>query len=120
MGESVPVVGTGGADPPPRRRRWRTGPLWLALQVVLSGSLLLLFVVPIAALFTYAPAGKIVSAWGNPGVRAALWLTFVSSGIAVLAAVVFGIPMGYLLARRSFPGRSVVESLVALPVVVPS
>src|SRR5580693_8377136 len=119
MGESVPVVGTGGADPPPRRRRWRTGPLWLALQVVLSGSLLLLFVVPIVALFAYAPFHDIVSSWNSADVRAALWLTFFSSGIAVLASVVFGIPMGYLLARRKFPGRAIVESLVALPVVVP-
>jgi molybdate/tungstate transport system permease protein len=119
MGESVPVVGTGGADPPPRRRRWRTGPLWLALQFVLSGSLLLLFVVPIVALFAYAPFHDIVSSWNSADVRAALWLTFFSSGIAVLASVVFGIPMGYLLARRKFPGRAIVESLVALPVVVP-
>jgi molybdate/tungstate transport system permease protein len=37
----------------------------------------------------------------------------------VLAAVVFAIPLGYVLARRPFPGRTVVESVVALPVVVP-
>jgi molybdate/tungstate transport system permease protein len=108
-----------GRDSPPPGRRWRTGPLWLALQLVLSGSLLLLFVVPILALFASAPFHDLVSAYRSADVRAALWLTFYSSGIAVLAAVVFGIPMGYLLARRTFPGRSVVESLVALPVVVP-
>jgi len=108
-----------GGLPTPPRRRWRTGPLWLAVQLVLSGSLLLLFVLPIVALFTYAPFGELVQAAGSSQVRATLWLTFFSSGIAVLAAVVFGIPLGYLLARRSFPGRSVVESVVALPVVVP-
>ncbi|HLY77583.1 MAG TPA: ABC transporter permease [Thermoplasmata archaeon] len=101
------------------RRRWRTGPAWLALQVALSASLLLLFLLPIVALFTYAPVSHIFEAAGNAQVRAALWLTFYASGIAVLAAVVFGIPMGYLLARRSFPGRTILESLVALPVVVP-
>ena len=103
----------------PLRRRWRTGPFWLALQLVLSGSLLLLFLLPIYALFTYAPPGRIVSDAGNPAVQAALWLTFFASGIAVLAAVVFAIPLGYLLARHRFRGRAVVESLVALPVVVP-
>ena len=103
----------------PLRRRWRTGPFWLALQLVLSGSLLLLFILPIYALFTYAPPGRILSDAGNAGVRAALWLTFFASGIALLAAVVFAIPLGYLLARHRFRGRSVVESLVALPVVVP-
>ncbi len=111
--------GAGDAPAPAVSRRWRTGPLWLALQIVLSGSLLLLFVVPIVELFTYAPFRDIVSAYSDPAVREALWLTFFASGIAVLAAVVFGIPLGYLLARRKFPGRAVVESLVALPVVVP-
>jgi len=103
----------------PPRRRWRTGPYWLALQLVLSGSLLLLFLLPIYALFTYAPPQRILSDAANPVVRAAIGLTLFASGIAVLAAVVFAIPLGYLLARRPFRGRSVVESLVALPVVVP-
>ncbi|MGP8075776.1 MAG: ABC transporter permease [Thermoplasmata archaeon] len=108
---------SGGVGPSQRGRR--TGPYWLVLQLVLSGSLLLLFVLPIYALFTYAPPQRILTDAGNPGVDAALWLTFFASGIAVLAAVVFAIPLGYLLARRTFRGRSVVESLVALPVVVP-
>jgi molybdate/tungstate transport system permease protein len=107
--------------PPPAapRRRWRTGPYWLALQIVLSGSLLLLFVLPIVALFTYAPVDQIFLQLRNAQVREALWFTFFASGIAVLASILFGIPLGYVLARRKFPGRSVIESLVALPVVVP-
>jgi ABC-type sulfate transport system permease component len=121
VGESVPDVNRGamGAPPAPPHRHWRTGPFWLGLQLVLSGSLLLLFILPIYALFTYGPLSGILSAANSAQVREALWLTFFASGIAVLAAVAFGIPMGYLLARRKFLGRTVVESLVALPVVVP-
>ncbi|MGA7923793.1 MAG: ABC transporter permease [Thermoplasmata archaeon] len=89
------------------------------LQGVLSASLLLLFVLPIYALLTYAPFSRIVEAANTSAVRVALWLTFYSSGIAVLVAVVFGIPLGYVLARHAFPGRSIVQALVALPVVVP-
>jgi len=108
-----------GASPVLTPRPWRTGPLWLALQLVLSGSLLLLFLLPIYALFTYSPFSSLVANADNAAVRGALWLTFFASGVAVLAAVVFAIPMGYLLARHRFPGRAIVESLVALPVVVP-
>jgi ABC-type sulfate transport system permease component len=111
---------TEGRDRPPAPpRRRHLGSPWLVLELVLSGSLLLLFLLPIYALFTYAPPGRILSDATNPTVDAAIWLTFFASGIAVLAAVVFAIPLGYLLARRRFPGRSVVESVVALPVVVP-
>ncbi len=107
------------SGPPAARRRWRAGSLWTVLQVVLSASLLLLFLLPIVALFTYAPASDIFGALANVQVRAVLWLTFLASGLSVLAAVVFGIPLGYLLARRAFPGRGVVEAFVALPVVIP-
>jgi molybdate/tungstate transport system permease protein len=104
---------------PVRARRWRTGPLWLALQVVLSGSLLLLFLLPIVALFTYAPVSRIVAAAENVQVREAIWVTLYASGIAVLITALLAIPLGYLLARRRFLGRSLVESFVSLPVVIP-
>jgi molybdate/tungstate transport system permease protein len=97
---------------PSSPRRFRTGPYWLALQLALSGSLLLLLILPIVALFTYAPVSRIVAAAGNVYVREAVWLTLYASGIAVLASALLAIPMGYLLARRKFP-------LVALPVAVP-
>jgi len=108
----------GGASPP-RRRRWRGGSPWIVLQLVLAGSLILLFALPIYALFTYAPPAEIWDAFNDPAVRAAIWLTMLASGIAVLASVLFAIPLGYLLARHSFRGRSVVEAFVAIPVVVP-
>lgn len=105
--------------PAPLRRRPPRLSLWTVLQGVLSASLLLLFLLPIYALFSEAPFPRVVAALQNPQVWASIWLTFYASGIALLAAAVFGIPLGYLLARRSFRGRAVVESLVALPVVVP-
>jgi ABC-type sulfate transport system permease component len=76
-------------------------------------------VVPILALFTYGPFDQIFLQLQNAQVREALWFTFYASGISVLAAILLGIPLGYLLARRRFRGRAVLESLVALPVVVP-
>jgi ABC-type sulfate transport system permease component len=108
----------GGVGPTTTRPKLGGTP-WLVLQLVLAGSLLLLFLLPIYALFTYAPLSKIVEAFSDPGVDAALGLTFYASAITVLIAVVFAIPLGYLLARRRFPGRSVVEAIVALPVVIP-
>ncbi|HYA55008.1 MAG TPA: ABC transporter permease subunit, partial [Thermoplasmata archaeon] len=103
----------------PTRRRFRSGPYWVALQGVLSASLLLLLLLPIVALFTYAPFSRVVAAAENAYVREAIWVTLYASGIAVLAIALLAVPLGYLLARRRFPGRSVVESLVALPVAVP-
>jgi ABC-type sulfate transport system permease component len=107
------------AGAPTPRPAWRTGPLWLGLQLVLGASLLVVFLVPIVALFTYAPASDLLKAAHDPGVQAALWLTFYASGLALLAAVLLGVPLGYLLARHRFRGHALVESFVSLPVVVP-
>jgi molybdate transport system permease protein len=38
---------------------------------------------------------------------------------ATLASLPFGIALGHLLARRSFPGKSVVETALSLPLVLP-
>lgn len=100
------------------RRGPRLSP-WTVVQVVLSASLLLLFLLPIYALFAEAPFPRFLDAVRSPAVWASIELTLYASGIAVLAAAIFGIPLGYLLARHRFRGRTIVESLVALPVVVP-
>lgn len=92
---------------------------WHAARIVLAGSLVLLFVVPIVALVTFAPLGTLLRAAGDPGVLASLGFTLFASGIALAASLLFGVPLGHLLARRRFPGRAIVESAVALPVVVP-
>ena len=109
-----PAGAPASGRPGPRR-----GPPWVVLQALLGGSLLALFLLPLYALFTYAPPGAIGAAAQQPAVQAAISLTLLASAIAVLTAVVLAIPLGYLLARRSFPGRSVVEAIVALPVAVP-
>jgi molybdate/tungstate transport system permease protein len=113
------VTGPGGSLAPRTRGRRHLRPPWLVLQLALSASMLLLFILPIVALFTYAPPAQLLAAWNNKAVQAAIWFTLLASGIAVLAAVLFAIPLGYILARRRFPGRSVVEAVVALPVAVP-
>jgi ABC-type sulfate transport system permease component len=94
----------------------------LAPRVVagaLSASLVGLFVLPIVALVAYAGPGGIVAAATNGGFRTALEFTLLASGIAVGLGLVTGVPLGYVLARYRFPGRSIVESLVTVPVVIP-
>jgi len=89
------------------------------LRAVLAGSLLALFVLPILALLLYPSLGRLLTEAGDPGVDAALAFTLYASGLALVLVLLLGIPLGHLLARSRFPGRSIVEAAVALPVVVP-
>jgi ABC-type sulfate transport system permease component len=109
----------GGRGRSARPRRPGRGTPWLVVQAVLTGSLLLLLLLPIYALLTYAPPAQILAAATNPAVDQAIELTLYASGLTLVAAVILAIPAGYLLARRTFPGKSVVESAVALPIAVP-
>jgi molybdate/tungstate transport system permease protein len=43
--------------------------------------------------------------------RASLWAT--------IAALVTGIPLAYLLARKKFKGKKIIEGLIDLPVIIP-
>lgn len=106
-------------SPPRESRARRTPVVYRGIETALSVSLLALFVLPIVALFRYAGAAAIVDAATSSGARAAFDFTLLASGLSLGVSLLFGVPLGYLLARRSFPGKSVVESVVALPVMVP-
>src|SRR5262249_38327767 len=47
------------------------------------------------------------------------WFTVVSATAATIVVLPFGVAIAWLLARRTFPGRSLVETIVSLPLVMP-
>lgn len=54
-----------------------------------------------------------------PALFVPLWLTLKVALFATLFAGVTGVLLGWLLARRQFPGRSLVDSMLMLPMVLP-
>jgi molybdate transport system permease protein len=50
---------------------------------------------------------------------APLGLSFEVAFAATVLALAVGVPLAWLLARRTFPGRSVVEAIATLPLVLP-
>ena len=49
----------------------------------------------------------------------AIGLSIYTSGMAALISFVVGTPFAYLLARRDFPGKKLLESVVDLPIMIP-
>jgi len=47
------------------------------------------------------------------------WFTVLCAMAATLIVLPFGVGLAWLLARRRFPGRSLVETIVSLPLVMP-
>lgn len=48
-----------------------------------------------------------------------LLLSLCVAGLATLLVAAVGVPLAYLMARRRFPGRSVLEALLTVPLVLP-
>jgi molybdate transport system permease protein len=55
----------------------------------------------------------------TPGEWSAVWLSLLVSVTATTVSLPFGVALGRLLARRQFAGKSVVETALSLPLVLP-
>lgn len=103
---------------PDNRRRLPGGrPPWPVIVLAAAGSAI--FIAPLFAIVWRAPWSDVASVLGQPEVRAALRLSAVCSASATVIAVAFGIPIAWVLARTSFPGRQLVRSLLVLPMILP-
>src|SRR5207249_1973577 len=74
---------------------------------------------PVAAIFLRVSPGHLFAQLGNPVARDALLVSIKTSAIAHALVLLLGTPAAYLLAMRRFRGRSLVVSLIELPLVLP-
>jgi molybdate/tungstate transport system permease protein len=86
---------------------------------VLGGLLLLNLVLPIANLLIHADWSGWMASLREHSAGQALWVSMLTSAIAVVIMTLLGVPFGYLLARGRLPLKQFWISLVFLPMVVP-
>jgi molybdate/tungstate transport system permease protein len=55
----------------------------------------------------------------RPDVQRAIWTSVATSTVATLVVTLWGVPLAYALARLRFAGKSVVETFVDVPILVP-
>ncbi len=91
----------------------------LLVPALLGGLLVVYFAVPFVAFLLRTGSVDIVSGLTTPEARTAIRNSLLTAPVATLIATVSGVPLAYVLARRSFPGKRLVEALVILPLVVP-
>jgi molybdate transport system permease protein len=88
--------------------------LVLALALTLA-----FFLLPIVAVFLRVQPGELFAQLGSEVVVDALLVTAKTSLIAQAIIFLVGTPAAYLVASRRFPGRSLVLTLIELPLVLP-
>lgn len=90
-----------------------------ALLSLCVGVTLTFLALPIVALFAEIPLSSVPDLLSDPVVRKAIEVTARTNLVANVLILVFGTPLAYLLATRRFRGRSLVVTLVELPLVLP-
>jgi molybdate transport system permease protein len=90
-----------------------------ALLALCTGITLAFLAIPIVALFTQVPLGDVPGLLRRPEVRDALAVTLRTNAIANALILAFGTPTAWLIARRHFPGRALMVTLIELPLVLP-
>jgi molybdate transport system permease protein len=95
------------------------GGSFTVLLALAAGVALTFLALPLVALFTEVPLGRVPKLLGDPAVRDAIAVTARTNAIANLLIVVVGTPVAYLLATRAFRGRMLAVTLVELPLVLP-
>ncbi len=81
--------------------------------------LMVLLVLPTLVLLLRALQVEFVATLLEPSALEALRLSVTTTAISMVATVLFGTPIAYLLARYRFPGERVLDVLLDLPLVLP-
>jgi molybdate transport system permease protein len=90
-----------------------------ALLVAALALTLAFLTIPVVAIFVHTSPAQLVASLGDPAARDALRLSLETTLAALAIILVVGTPAAYLLATREFRGRSVLTTLVELPLVLP-
>lgn len=86
---------------------------------VLGACIVLFLLAPLVKMILSAQAGSLSAALADAEVRHSIALTLICALWATLIGALLGVPLAYLLARRSFFGKRFIEALVDVPIVIP-
>jgi len=90
------------------------------LTLALLGLIIMVFIIwPLLRMVFSSSPNMLWDTLLRDDVQQSIWLTIYASLFATLAGLLFGVPLAYLLARRKFPGKNVIEGIVDVPIVVP-
>ncbi|MGC8494931.1 MAG: ABC transporter permease subunit [Syntrophobacteraceae bacterium] len=85
----------------------------------LGGILILIVAVPLLRVLLGTDPSVMRSTVGDPEVFRSILLTMRAALWATLSCIFLGVPLAYALARWDFPGKSLVQGVIDLPVMIP-
>lgn len=86
---------------------------------ILSTFVLLFIIIPLLGLFTGVGWDGLIEAFLDGQIIRSALLTMKVSFLGTCLILVFGLPLAYLIARNNFIGKSILESIIDIPVMIP-
>jgi molybdate transport system permease protein len=95
---------------------------WSLLDLVTSGTLMAyagLLMLLLAANIGYLEPSNFIEIFKNADLRAAIWLSLITSTLTAALSLLVAVPIAYALSRLNLPGRLLLDTLVDVPIVLP-
>ena len=86
---------------------------------LLGGIILLFIVAPVAGMYFNTSAAGFTQAVNDEAVRDSIWLSIWTSMAATIIFSICAIPLSYILARKNFPLKNLVNSIIDMPIIIP-
>jgi molybdate/tungstate transport system permease protein len=90
---------------------------WILL--ILSSLVLLFILAPLAGMFLHTGGSELIETVRDKDVQESIWLTLWVSFAATFFFAFAAIPLAWLMARKNFPLKNIVQGIIDLPVVLP-
>jgi molybdate/tungstate transport system permease protein len=91
--------------------------MWLMISCSLM--IIAFILLPLLEMVVQPTAAEMVETLHDPDVVRSIMFSVLTSSAAALISFVLGTPFAYLLARGTFPGKKIIESVVDLPIMIP-
>ena len=92
---------------------------WIFLTVFCSFTVVLFILFPLIEMVAQPSFQDLKETIQDPDVVRSIWLSIYASSLAAIISFIVGTPFAYLLARKKFWGKRLVESIVDLPIMIP-
>ncbi|MCL2288513.1 MAG: molybdate ABC transporter permease subunit [Candidatus Bathyarchaeota archaeon] len=91
----------------------------ITLLIIIVATYITFLALPILSVFLKLDLTQISTQLQNPAIIQAIELSLYTALIATLCSIILAIPTGYFLATRKFYGKTIIDTLMDLPLVLP-
>jgi len=96
----------------------RSNLCWLALALITAGYLVF-WALLLGATASYSTPESWLKVLMSPEIRHATWLSLVTCSLAAGFALLLAVPVGYLMSRLEFRGKSWLDAALDIPIILP-